>query len=713
MHKYIQSRTFYFVLAFCIFSMYLFGAIWPDIFWSTHFLAFIPALGKYSFLIITSLIILYAYKSEDRKLNLRFSLNNKSILILSIIAALIFYYLNIANDYYGDAKNFNPFLDQKLLEIKDGLWKELFSIQFKTGHARWGVFNLYSLVSYVLKTDMYQTFKIMDALFGAGYVYVWLHAINRYSKNTNTNFILALIGCFSPVLLIFCGHLETYGFVLFLLMAWGYLFVRAFNEKNKFLLWLLIPLFIICVRFNTPSIVLLPALILLFIHFYFKDNPKVNVLFELKNLFKYILIPLFILGLISYFFILGDYNDSRILNNETKDIDRLFLPLLSPEVPLDTYNLLSWNHISDFFMSFYFWSPGLLFLIGIIIINIKKINWNNTLLLLILLTILLFLGFLFMINPLMSLPMDWDLYILPIPFVLIFLLLIFQNHSEIVFNKSIILYIVGLQLLIVPSFIVLMNKTMHSYRVESVGVRVHNTYYQHADSYLLYALQLLDGKELYSIRKNNLIDKLSPTINGKIDSNYAALLLDEGINLYADKDYIKSRDFLLLAESHNPNFNLTKKYLELVNTELLRVPLIISKKHLDKANNLVSEGIFYLRQKKFYNKALNNFNRAFFYNPTDLNIVLLQMEAYFSKKDFKRALIKAEILAEQKYPNQKQAFRFVIHCSLEVEDYKKAQDFSKNYLNIWPEDLLIKSIYDSLNNNNNINELKYKFAKNE
>lgn len=699
------------LLALGVFMMYVLGVFYPDIFWGTHFLAFIPSILKYGALVFITLFLSFVYFQKNEKLSFKFNLNKTATVIITVLAAVVFYNLDISSDYYGDAKNFSPYLNQKFTEFKADFWKELFSIQFKTGHARWGVFNFYSLIAYVLKTNMLQTFKLMDAFFGAGFVFIWITAIRKYSTQNSTTILLLILGCTSPVMLNFCGHIETYSLVLFLSISWIYLLVRAFKEKNVVFLWALIPLFIICIRFNTPSIIFLPALVLAFLHHYFPIESQLDSFFSLKKMFQNILIPLFIIGLVAYFFVFKDYNDTRVLDVNTKDVDRLFLPLFSPEAPLNTYNLLSWNHIFDFIMSFFFWSPAVLFLIGIVFIHRKNISWNSSLINTLLLTLVLFLGFLFMINPLMSLPMDWDLYTLPFPLALMLLLLIFQQQSVVFIKKKIILYTLGLHLLAIPVFIVLMNKTMHSYRIESVGVRVYKTYYQHADNYLLYALQMLKGNDTYSIRKELLLKKLQPFVRKPIDQNYAALLLDEGINTFTNQDYKKSRALLLAAEGHAPYLKLSHEYLIKVNNELIKRNFNVPNKDRITADSLLIIGLKNSREKKLYKEAISWFQRASYYDPLNPKIDLFQLEAYFLKKDFKEALVKAEKLTLLKYPNEQQAIRFSIHCALEAAAYEKALYYSKHYLSIWPKDEFIHQICDKLKNNKNLSELKYKFAK--
>ncbi len=696
-------------LAISIFSMYALGVLWPDTFWATHFLAFLPTTIRLGFLLLALFLLGYAFYKKDITLDIEFGLNNKTIFLISIIMSIVFYNINIVNDYYGDAKNFKPYLEHTFTGFKDGFWSDLFSIQFKTGHARWGVFNLYSAIAYTLNINMLHTFKLMGAVFGSGFVFIWLQLVSKYSKTASSTIVLIVLGCTSPVVLNFCGHIETYGFVLFLIMSWLYLFIKALSKRNTLFLWALIPLTLICIRFNTPSIILIPGLVFAFIYHYSLKNKKLEAFFTLKNIGLFVLIPLIFIGIFAYFFVFESHIDSRVLDTTTNDIDRLFLPLFSPEAPLDTYSLFSWNHISDFLMSFFFWSPGVLFLIGIIAFHKKRIYWNNPLILVLLLTLILFLGFLFMINPLMSLPMDWDLFTLPFPIILVLILLILNDVN--LLKRNIWVYALSLHLLSIPAFIVLTNKTMHSYRIESVGVRVYKTYYQHADSYLLYALQMLDDRELYSLRKEQLLQKLKPFTRGNIDQNYAALLLDEGINNFADNKLIKARENLLSAETYASYLKLTHEYIEKVNIELVNQNIAITETHRKISDSLFNAGLKLSREEKQFQKAINVLKRASYYNPYNLNTDLFQMEAYFLSEKFNNALEKAEKLVEQKFPNQKQAIRFAIHCALEAESYKKALYYSNNYLSLWPDDAFIKTINQSLKSNDNVSNLKFKFAK--
>lgn len=699
------------LLATFLLVVYVLGIIFPDFLWTTHFWSFIPTFLKVTGLFIILSLFCFAQFGSFKIQKPFFSLTKTSLVFLSIIMGVGFYYLNITNDYYGDAKNFTPLLNQKTTSLPLNFWNELLSIQFKTGHARWGVFNLYSLFSYIFDLSIKQIFVLADAIFGASFIFIWGLIIKRFITDHWLQVCFIILGITTPVLLIFCGHIETYAFILFFLISWLYLYLIAFKTKSIALFLILIPLLVIGVRFNTVLIFLTPALLLGLIYNLGIKSVVVTRFFTLKKIFFYILIPSVILLSSIYLFVLKDYNDSRILIDSTKDIDRLFLPLFSPESPLHNYNLFSWNHIIDFLQVFFLWSPVLLFFIAIAFIYGKKSNYNTPLISILTLTLGFFLGFLFMINPLMSLPMDWDLYCLPFPIALIILVLIFETIDLKLSKPKIMLLTIGISLLSIPSFVVLFNKKMHSYRIESVGVRVFKTYYQHSGSYLLYALQMLEDHDLYKKRKIRLIQKLKPHVNYPYDKTFADLLLDEGVNAYINKEYENSRNFLLSSLIYEPKTKLTQEFIKKTNYALFSKGYIPPKRHIESADSLVTMGLYSSKSMKLHNKALTDFERAIYYNPRNPRISMGQMEVFFGQKKFNKAFSAAKQLIKFRYPSEKQSIRIGIHCALEATAYQEALQFSKTYISKWPEDKLIQDIYTALLNNSNVSKLKYKFAQ--
>jgi len=328
-------------IALMILLIYILGIFFPDVLWATHFLAFLSKPLQMVFLVLAVVLFSLPYFFNTKR-ELNFKFHPISLLLVSALSFLVFYNFQIVNDYYGDAKNFSPFLEQKITQTPTELWNDLFSIKLKTGNARWGVFKVYSLMAHYFGISLGQAFRIINALCGTLFIFSWLLFIKKNSSHPWKQICLLILGLTTPTLLIFCGHIEVYAFSYTLMLIWLLLCSNTFKSKNKIHLWLLAPLAIICFRFNTVFMLFLPLYLLLFAHTYFPEKSK--PFFTLKKLFLTLFVPLATVGCYGYFFVFKDHTDPRTLDTDVPGLERLFLPLFSPAKPLDTYNLLSFNH---------------------------------------------------------------------------------------------------------------------------------------------------------------------------------------------------------------------------------------------------------------------------------------------------------------------------------------------------------------------------------
>ena len=229
--------------------------------------------------------------------------------------------------------------------------------------------------------------------------------------------------------------------------------------------------------------------------------------------------------MILYFFIQEDYKDPRELKY-TSATDRLFLPLISPDPPYDRYNMLSWNHLFDYFNIILFWSTSALLLLGALVTYFrKKINWQHLALLMTGLPLFMYSAFLFVFNPLLSMPMDWDLFSLVFPILMMFIIaLITQIEPAKNLAHRMVFYCLAFALLNVPIFYV--NATLHPYseRLQSLGVRVFKTYYEWSGMQLDFAASLLsEDKEKEKKARATVLHKLRPHALTGNDEQYAHL----------------------------------------------------------------------------------------------------------------------------------------------------------------------------------------------
>ncbi|MFD0862338.1 tetratricopeptide repeat protein [Sungkyunkwania multivorans] len=708
--------SYYGMVAMVIVLIYLLGILFSECLWGVHFLAFLPIGIK---LTIPLIAIASIFLSGSERLQETIQkwckmplLRYRNVVLVGATYGLLFYAFPIAQDYYGNARSFIPFSEQIATSFPKNFVADLFVFELDNDKTRWTFFKLVTASSYLFDITHEKAFRLLNAFFGCSFIIIWLWTVLYFVKTRIWQIILMLTGSTAPFLMVYFGHLESYGFIFLLTLIWLLTLVKIVQTKNKKLFWLLPILLLIALRFHLLMLLFVPSLLLTaFLIFSPKANWTKKVI-SLKGIGLGILLPAIIFGLYGYFFVFEDHIDPMILENDTPAIDRLFLPLFAPEAPLDKYTLLSWNHILDLFNTFFYWSPVLLFLIAVLFKSRKKIDWKSPTLLLLGLSFVLFMMLLIVINPLLSLPMDWDLFCFPAIIMLVILLHIFSQLRDESIAVKILPICLGLSILSLPVFIVKSSLTMHSYRMERVATHVYKTYYQHSDAYMLKALQMIPNDHaLYEQRKEALLERLKPIAVEGNDKKYAYLLLDDGVNALLRNDHEKATIILEEADHYFPNDSLILKYL---NEALLLRGKSTSKaiEHTRKeVEELIYLGLKASREMKDYPLAIALFDKAESLQPNNPDLPMYKMEVFFFEKDHKAAFNEARKLVKLKHPSEKQSLRFGIHCALEAAMYSEAEQYSASYLEKWPEDRLIAAVYRRLRENEEVAALKFLFSR--
>lgn len=528
------STAFYLGIGFLL--VFLLANLFPEPLWAVHDSYFLPQPLRFILWIIILLGLGFAFYSTKKEPKLRISNRfafplNLSIWLLALLAGLCFYSFPIIDDYYGDARIFRPILHEPVSRLPEDFWSRLFSISFQPEHGRKGVRLLLSGIAYLTGSSMYEVFRWMGMLCGIGFVLTWLFAVRHFIQRQAWRIALAVIGLSTPVLLIFFGHIENYSLIYWLFLSWLLLFLYQLKHAHKRLYVLLMVLLIIFARFHIMFLLCMPGLLLAGLYTFFPDKSVSRHLLSVKGMLSSLFLPLSIVGLILYFWVFEDYHDPRVMQ-DFSDIDRLFLPLISPEAPYDRYNLLSFNHLLDFANAVFLWSPGCLFVVSWIWLKVPLPKWQKDPIWAILgITFLLFLATFFMINPLFSMPMEWDLMCFPAPVLLVSTLYLVSKIQQKKMPVSLLIVPCLLALFTLSSIYVNHHTKPLSQKIERIGRHVYKTYYAHSSTYLLFALNL-DGQE-YAARKAAIIDDLeSLALPGK-DQEYANLLMDEAMMYFS------------------------------------------------------------------------------------------------------------------------------------------------------------------------------------
>ncbi|MFT7155213.1 MAG: hypothetical protein ACI8Q1_000214 [Parvicella sp.] len=621
------------VAALIIILFYILGLIFPNLFWTTHSLSFFPIVVSIG-IIFVSILVLFKYPIKLIQLDLS---SNITIGLITLVSALIMYNFPILHDHYGDSYKFIPFLNKIALVIPEMAKEKLFSFRIGPSDGQDSILSIVTYMSYYFNITYSIAFLWLGVCCGSLYVLSWQIFIRFLFKKKTTQLVMLLVGCTAPFLLNYFGHLEIYAPILLFNFIWMMLLVAYYQVRSSKIIWLLIPLWIICLKLHAVAVLSFPVLVLTVLFHFKENNLTLRKLLTFRGLIIWVITPIVFIGMIVYFFVLEDHVDSRSLSEIVFGMDRLFLPLFSPAPPLDNYNLLSVNHIFDFLVLPFLWSPISIFLIIVVLGKRKSLNWNHIPLLLVGLILLLNCMLFFAANPMLSMPVDWDLFCLPaVPF-LIFVSLLMQQLERIEFSISQLLPgTFAIIIISLPFFILHSSTSMSSKRYEALGFRIYDSYYEWTYKRMDYALKL-NSKNLEDlfVKREKIIAQLRPKALKESDPEFAQFLTDQG------------------------------RYL--------------------------------LRESKELEQSLSYFIESDMYDSYPGNTIL-HMEALFGLGRYDEALDKALILTEAEYPTKQKSISIVIHCALKAKEFEIAKKHTTLYIEQWESDLISEVHYHLINN---------------
>ncbi len=635
-------------------GFYGMGFLDADNWWGTHAIAFLSREWSYVCLLTGSLLFLGALLPTDtiyrwiKIPRLNRTSTRLTILLTGITMGFLFYLFPIVHDHYGDAFMFRDKLDNHVTEMPPEMTRALLSWQPEPSYGRNTLLGLINLAAWISGQTYRQVFTGINIICGVAFMILWLWFVSNYLKHTGWKVIMSLTGLTAPFTQHFYGHMEVYAPSYLLLLVILILFLKYLESKRTSLLAGLVFFWLVGLRLHPVFLLILPPLVLILASQWQQKSTVIAKLLTWKGLATGVILPLALVGAWVYFFVFEDHIDNRVLAG-SYDRGRLFLPLWPPEPPLDRYHLFGVHHLFDFGNISLTWSPSSLLILGVIgACYHRLIRWQSLPVLVTGLTLLLFVAFFFMVNPLLSMPLDWDLFSFPAPVLLLFtLVLVRQVQDQKALALKVLLLTIALSIFSITGIAVNASLPAYAHRMESLGIRIFNTYYIWSGKTLEFAIGLgsPDPAEQYK-RREKVLSKLKP--NREKDTEYARLL--------------------------------------------------------------AQNGRYHLRTTKDYESALPYFQEALEYAPGEGEHHLGLLESQFRLKNFDAAYQSALALIELNFPGPKKALRMAIHCALEASRSADAYRHSGNYLQTWPEDPVILKVHQGLSENTSPEDLAKLFA---
>lgn len=635
---------------------YLIAVMYPDTFWGLHHPAFLPGSTGLVLIVLFGLFTFLGFRYNIWKslvINVEGAGGWYWKYILALVAAIVYFKTPIFSDVYGDSQAILGDHSYMVEELDAKYMDKLFSLDFTNLKLGTGTtFGLVAWISYNSEITVYEAFRWIGAIFGGGFVFIMLSIVHRLTQVRLQRLLLTLAVLGAPFTLAFCGHVEVYAPVYFFLSLFWYLLIR-FQEKPSVLLGVLLVLSVFLnFKFHvTGALTALPMLVVMLVEYRKKQGKGTSW----KLLFRFVVLPVYLLGVLVYVFVTKSAFGPRDFTEENLS-DAIFLPISSSDpAPLDRYNLFSGSHIFDYFNMFFLWSAAaLLVVVAILVFFRNRINQESNLVKITGVSMLIYLPVFFVLNPLLSMQVDWDLMSIPgIALLVLGIVLLTTLKSaegeERSLSSMIAAPMIGLSVLGFLNIPVNGNQESLSKRLISSGKYSYKTYWKGTSTNIYGGIYLIEDEDKQMQTLERIVKELEP-------------------------------------------YGIAGNDIELCDMEN-RVGRYYQKRHQDLAT-----------AKEYYEKAYH-YNTLLRQNVYDLVVI------NFIQKDFKAAHSYLELLVAMEYPSEEKALRMAVHTSLEAEEYGDAAKYCEKLLVINPQDQFIREVLELLRTSEDKSQIKFKFSQ--
>ncbi len=585
----VVSRRFIlfaFILFACYLTVSLIASFFPESFlWGIHHLAFFDPATR---VILVALAIVAAIPPVSGKILTLIERSSEgggkmNILfpLLTILAgaggAWIFYHFRIITDMYGDSRTLLFSLADRGYGLAD-----IFRLSENEPLSR----LVHQVISRYTGLDLKTTFQLVSSVCGG----LFLMAVCRFVKNLRTSIpvkvlaVFVLVGCGTNQL--FFGHIEDYTLVylaimLFLMLGWN-----AFEGIRSY--GLMAILLVIGVRLHMEMILLLPAFLYLGAHKVGERHPAVKRWIAPKWILLYVGISL-IGAVLAYFFVF--HADQLSTDLQTERASKIFLPLGNPLPYPHMYSLLSLNHLSDVLQEFLLTvSPGALIILCLGAMMVRSFPWRNPRTVFFALAGFYFVLFDLTVNPLLTMPRDWDFFSLaaaPVTFLAIALAFdFFQTRGSHAGARALAGIVLGSAIISCSIFAINQNASKAAQRLRSVGVWTYRSYFWGSAYMINVGLKMIPDLSEEIHERSRILRTISPDAAAS-DLEVSFLYQKLGQSYAMLHDYPRAAESLGAAIRKSGDNGDAYKLLALVRLKLGQFDAALDV--VDQYNRLVND----------------------------------------------------------------------------------------------------------------------------
>ncbi len=641
-------------LTFLLFVPYLASIGMPEEFWGTHHWVFLPKPGQWLWAGIGMLLAVMAWIPRDKnpleRIRIGFPSTQKVFpWIVGLLYLLIINAFPMVIDSFGDARFNRTDMAVGLIGWDSRIWENLFYLNFfdpKIGSNT--IIGISQVVAILGESSVLKAFLWVNTAAGAAFVGLWTWWIGKEVKSNGLAWSLWVMGLAAPFTQVFYRHAEFYPLSFLVLLGYGIVLVNAWHSgKKSNLIWVWGMTLLAAKLHITSLLLILPGILITL----YKLLPASREFLKPGKFLLQLLLPIGIAGILLLALVVYPGYSGRTYTSDTLE-EALVIPVVTSEpAPLDQYTLFSLAHIWDYLMLLFIWSaPAWLWILMGGLQKLTDPSPRFDLLRLLGLVLLTYMGAFFVLNPLLSMQIDWDLFSLPAVWVLILAVQLAKlwekNSDQGYFGKWMTLAIVWMGAAV---FWVNAHHQSMANRLESEARREFKTYWIGASTIFEDSFSLYPSADSSQQRRLKAIKDLRPFATPTEDLQYADLIMDAGI--------------YVLNTTHDPGL------------------------------------------------ALPYFQEAYSYMPTLSRNVYHLVVAHFMLGQYAEAHQYSKLLIGVRYPTYEKAYRMAIHVALEAEAYQDAEEFVGYFLELWPEDGFMARLYRDLQTGENLDQLKKRFQQ--
>ena len=494
-------------------------------------------------------------------------------------------------------------------------------------------------------------FRIISVFSGVVSIWFFFKIAGVLFEDGYKRMILFLVSLFSASLLLFFGYVENYPLLWAVFIVFTYFCLRYLKTGRGFiycLLFLIIGLFL-----HLQFAFLIPA----FIYLLLSRGAGNKIYSQYRPFIRGSAGA--VLGAIIVFFVYKYQNDIYFEN--------IFLPLFSGKPSAPEYALLSIPHLADILNQFILISPLILVIFMGAAKNIKNI-FNNKVSVFLLLVSLGGMLFLFVIDPKLGMPRDWDLF--SISAFAPALLFVYLLHDDFVqsFKRITISLIIYLVVAVMPFLIVNLNT-------------------DHSIKQIEYLADLDRGKSMSTlVTLRDYYGGLGQTAKGDSVNNIIPVRFPNVKKMQDVFIAIRQKEFsraMSIAQSITPDKFSTNYHSFMVK---LYLGMRNYPKALEESDMLIQlqkyNFKYYLNRAYIYmgmeqpDNAITTLSDAYKYNPNSNQVVEMLSAVHYNLSHFDSSEVYADILLAQDSANVAGYYFLCKANKMQGNDEKARMNFS-------------------------------------